>query len=47
MTLIFSGGTRSRSKSASPSFSKRNGTSGGVASGGGRRISRSRSPTDN
>jgi len=40
------GGSRSRSKSNSPSFVKRNGAGGGTSTGG-RRISRSRSPTDN
>lgn len=40
------GGSRSRSKSTSPGYNKRNG-GGGVASSGGRRVSRSRSPTDN
>jgi len=38
--------SRSRSKSNSPNYGKRNGASG-VASSGGRRVSRSRSPTDN
>jgi len=40
------GGSRSRSKSNSPSFGKRNGATGGTTSAA-RRVSRSRSPTDN
>jgi len=40
-------GSRSRSKSNSPTYGKRNGAAVGGSSTGGRRVSRSRSPTDN
>lgn len=46
-SFFFRGASRSRSKSNSPSYGKRNGAGGGGASSGGRRVSRSRSPTDN
>jgi len=41
------GASRSRSKSNSPTYGKRNGAGGGGNTSGGRRVSRSRSPTDN
>jgi len=41
------GASRSHSKSNSPAFGKRNGASGPGGTSGGRRVSRSRSPTDN
>jgi len=41
------GGSHSRSKSNSPNYAKRNGATGVGNTSGGRRISRSRSPTDN
>jgi hypothetical protein len=45
--FVYRGASRSRSKSNSPSYGKRNAAGGGAASSAARRVSRSRSPTDN
>jgi len=46
--FVYRGASRSRSKSNSPSYGKRNAAGGGGGpSSAARRVSRSRSPTDN